>query len=522
VIEHVAAGSIVVLRAGSDRSVLGVLVITERDVHKREQEGADERFHAAFLITAASLMVLALWVRPILSSLWVDETGTWWVIEGGVRQVIQRADAVQGQSALYYLLMWAWTHAVGHSEFALRIPSLVFSLTSTWIVYLIARRLFDREVGLLALVTYVAWHQVVFEASNARPYAFATFCVVTAAWLLIIWLDRGGPWRGCLFVALAAVGPYAHPLTVLVLAAMFVYAAARIRDGSSVVSLKAAAVAVISVALLCVPVAFEVLSLSGRRDDWNIPSSVTLSLVLTMVIPTAFVAVALVALLLVGIVRVRVTARPVPAPTRILLAAWLVIPTAVLFGLALFTPVQLLGTRYFLMIAPAGAIIAAMLIRSLNPPQIRRVLVMILVILSVLDLSAGYKVGDVREAMSLVRARADPRSTTLLAFGFRESLQTSWRDDPDRASLLTAPADYYPVSGDVVALPIGSPTYALQWTKDTVLAAAESSDRILAVAETGSAYEPWLLQFFEDRDFTATIVGSTNTYTVYEFTPPAS
>src|SRR5262249_40515495 len=154
-------------------------------------EDADDRFHPIFLLTAAALMILALWLRPITSSLWVDETGTWWVIEGGLRQVVQRADAVQGQSALYYVLLWAWAHVAGHSELALRIPSLVFSLMSTWIVYLIAKRVLDREAGLLAIVTYAAWHQVVFEASNARPYALATLFVVTAAWSLITWLDGG-------------------------------------------------------------------------------------------------------------------------------------------------------------------------------------------------------------------------------------------------------------------------------------------------------------------------------------------
>lgn len=497
-------------------------MITDRETREAAQEDADDRFHPVFLLTAAGLMIFALWLRPITSSLWVDETGTWWVIEGGLRQAIQRADAVQGQSALYYVLLWAWTHVAGHSELALRVPSLVFSLISTWIVYLIAKRLLDREAGLLAIITYAAWHQVVFEASNARPYALATLFVVTAAWSLITWLDGGNAWRGWLFVTMATLAAYAHPLTVLVLIPMLIYAVVRIRDGSSVVSFTKVAVAWAAVALLWIPVAVEVLSLTGRRDDWNIPTPVDLSLVLTMLVPTAFVAVALVTFLLVAFVKVRFVRQQVLRPTRVLLATWLIIPTAVLFGLALFTPVELLGTRYFLMIAPAGAIIAAMLIRALDPAQIRRVVVLAVVVFSVVDLSAAYKVGDIREAMEIVRSQASVHSSTLLAFGFRESLQTSWRNDPERATLLTAPADYYPVPGSVVALPIGSPTYALQWTEDTVRAAAASSDHVFAVTETGSAYEPWLLQFFEDRNFTASVVGSTGTYTVYEFTPPAS
>ena len=498
------------------------LEVSARGEDAATRDDDTDRFHAAFLWTACALMVVGLWIRPMMSSLWVDETGTWWVIEGGARQVVQRAEAVQGQSPFYYLFLWAWTHVAGHSEVAMRVPSFVFSLVTLGLVYLIAKRLFDVEVGRLAAVAYAAWHQVVFEASNARPYALVVMLVVAAAWLLISWLDAGGVWRGVAFVAVAALVPYAHPVPSLALIPLFAFALVRVRERSTQVQLLQLLIAGLAVVLLAVPVAYEVAGLAGRHGDWSIPATVSVSLILTMLVPSAFAAVALLSVLLIAVMRVRVRAQPIPRATRVLLGSWLLVPSGILFAMALFSSVQLLGTRYFLMIAPAGAIITAALLRALKPAQVRRVIVLLLALLAVLDLSASYKVGDIRGAMALVRSRADDRSVTLLGFGFRESLQTDWYDDPERASLLVAPASYYPAAGRVMALPLDSPESSLAWTRARVEAAASSSDRVLVVTLTGSPYEPWLEEVFSDRGFTSRVLGTVEAFSVTEFTPPAS
>jgi hypothetical protein len=57
----------------------------------------NEPFHGAFLWTAAGLVIVALWITPMFSSLWNDEFGTWWVVNGSVREAVTRAEAVQGR-----------------------------------------------------------------------------------------------------------------------------------------------------------------------------------------------------------------------------------------------------------------------------------------------------------------------------------------------------------------------------------------------------------------------------------------
>jgi uncharacterized membrane protein len=493
-----------------------------QDIDVRPAGEQIDRAHVAFLWTGCVLMVLGLWLRPLSSSLTVDEAGTWWVIEGGARQAIQRAEAVQGQSPLYYLLLWAWRHLVGHSELALRLPSLAFSLVSLWLVYLIATRLFDREVGRIAAVAFVAWHQVVFEASDARPYALATMLVAAAAWFLLIWLDAGGLWRGTAFVVVAGLVPYVHPVATPVLLSFFAYAAVRIVDRSTDIRPRHLVLAGCGIAVLMVPVVAEVLVLAGRHGEWNLPATVSVSLVLAMLVPSAFIAVALLVVLLVGVMKVRVRGALIPRAARLLLATWILVPSGALFVLALTSPVQLIAPRYFVVIAPAGAITTAVLIGALEPPRVRRLIVLLLIVLSVVDLSARYKIGDYRGALALVGSEADDRSVTLLGYGFRESLQTDWYGDAQRASLLTAPAAYYPVPGEVLALPTESPMSSVAWTRARVEAVASSTDHVFAVTQTGTMYSLWLGDLLRQRGFDARVVGVVEGLTITEFIRPAS
>src|SRR5262245_57257449 len=97
----------------------GSALTSRRDPIDRPDDAptdVEDRAHARFLWTVAGLAVAVLWIRPIASSLWTDELGTWWVISGTARQAVERAEAVQGQSPLYYLLAWLARHLTGTSE----------------------------------------------------------------------------------------------------------------------------------------------------------------------------------------------------------------------------------------------------------------------------------------------------------------------------------------------------------------------------------------------------------------------
>ena len=372
----------------------------------------DRRLHVPVLWTFAAFMVAALWIRPLTSSLWLDETGTWWVINGSVHQVVQRADAVQGQSPFYYLILWLSKGVIGHSEMALRLPSLAFSAAAAYFVYLLAKRLISPECARIAVIMFIVWPQVAFEASDARPYALATMLCVACAVALVSWLDAGGIWRGALSVLLAASIPYAHPVSALVLIPLGIYAIVRVAEGSTPVRGWLLGIACVIVALLSIPVVVELSSLAHRSSDWTVPGAVSGWVIVATLLPASFAAALLVGLILTVRNKARyVLSRP-PRATQVLLGTWFLVPSVTLFAVSVLTNLHLLGTRYFMMIAPAGAIIAAALIASLSPARARRIVVLAVVLVSAIDVVSRYKSGDIRGAIALAGSVADDHTVT--------------------------------------------------------------------------------------------------------------
>src|SRR6476469_554725 len=89
------------------------------------------------LVRSPAIAVIALGlglvarVQGMASSLWVDEFGTLWVAEASLSQTVQRAIPVQGQTPLYYVLVWGALRTIGESELSLRILSLAAILAAT-------------------------------------------------------------------------------------------------------------------------------------------------------------------------------------------------------------------------------------------------------------------------------------------------------------------------------------------------------------------------------------------------------
>jgi len=149
-------------------------------------------------------------------SLWLDEFGTLWTIDGDLRQVIRRALAFQGQSPFYYVIVWAFKQLLGVSEIALRLPSLLFGLATAGVVYLIGAQVFNRGVGITA--AGLIWLSPTMAKLNAdaRPYALALFMTAVLFYGFIRstqFADRRGRW---LFIA-GGVGLFStHYLLTLV------------------------------------------------------------------------------------------------------------------------------------------------------------------------------------------------------------------------------------------------------------------------------------------------------------------
>lgn len=101
------------------------------------------------------------------------------------------ADPVPRFSPLYYLGEYAWASLCGASIPAMRTFSIVFSMASIVLLYLIGRRLYSPGAGLAAALALSLSFVNVYYAQEIRFYAMTGFLVLLSMWAVLRALDTG-------------------------------------------------------------------------------------------------------------------------------------------------------------------------------------------------------------------------------------------------------------------------------------------------------------------------------------------
>jgi mannosyltransferase len=148
------------------------------------KQAPDNHFGRAWLCVAAAagLIGLALRLWKWDESLWLDEFGTWWVVQSDLPTAVTRTLEFQGQSPFYYLIVWLFAQVFGESETALRLPSLIASAAACWFVYKTASELLDGRTGLFAAAMFWLSSYPVQCSAEARPYSLVLFFAAAMLW----------------------------------------------------------------------------------------------------------------------------------------------------------------------------------------------------------------------------------------------------------------------------------------------------------------------------------------------------
>lgn len=93
------------------------------------------------------------------------------ILTDAVRQVI----TLDNHPPLYFLLLHFVVKLAGQSEFALRFPSLAFSVLTVSLLYTVGKHLFDRRAGLLAALLGAISPLYLWYSHEARMYTMLTF-----------------------------------------------------------------------------------------------------------------------------------------------------------------------------------------------------------------------------------------------------------------------------------------------------------------------------------------------------------
>ncbi len=213
------------------------------------------------LLSCLLLVSIArLWLMPLGSSFWVDETATAFVVHYGAQDP-SFAVAPQVPASIYYALPRAAEKLLGFSEAVYRLPSVLLMGLALWAVARLAARLIHPRAAWFAAFACLALHGIDDQAADARPYALGTAAAALGVWFLVRWLDHAR-WRDALaFVAMAALLWRVHLLFAPFYLVFAIYALARLARGKPhqqhAVRWGQAALVSCAVVLALVPVAFS-------------------------------------------------------------------------------------------------------------------------------------------------------------------------------------------------------------------------------------------------------------------------
>jgi len=179
-----------------------------------------ERRLVRFLLYVTLLAGFALRVRGLtFQSLWRDEVDA---LRFAVSGTVGSLSQVGWNGPLYTVALGQWVNMTGHSEFALRFPSVVFGTASLPLVFWLANCLFGRR-GALAATCVVAFSPYcVWYSQEAKMYALLAFLGVASFALFWAAATRGSAWRWAAYVCVTAAIPYVHILGVLLIPAQAV------------------------------------------------------------------------------------------------------------------------------------------------------------------------------------------------------------------------------------------------------------------------------------------------------------
>ncbi|HLI82994.1 MAG TPA: glycosyltransferase family 39 protein [Bryobacteraceae bacterium] len=416
-----------------------------------------------WLLLVAALCILRLWGAPLVSSFWVDEMGTVFVVQHGANDPTLRV-APQVPASIYYALPAIGRRILGHSEFAYRLPSLLAMVVALFFIGKIAARLIHPDAAWFAVFASFFLRDFNFEAADARPYALATCVAAAALFFLIRWMDSAR-WRdAAVFAVLAALLWRVH-LTLWPIYLLFaIYTAARLLRHETAVGWARATLVFVAIGLALVPVLWTALDIlrgakahvvADEPDTADLSRALRLSLIVPICAGAALVA------------RWFSTepgwkpAAPIASPDAwtLILGWWLVHPLAI-YAFSKITGNSLFVPRYLYVAMPGAVLVGTLAAAAFIPASQWRNIALAIGILALATMgrwtrpALEHSGSDWRAAAQALRQAAGASDAPVVCPSpFIEARWPVWRPDYPIASFLYAQLLYYRVPGKPYPFP---------------------------------------------------------------------
>lgn len=300
---------------------------------------------AGVVLAGFALGLIRLGAQP----LWYDEQVTRATAALPWEGIWNAARDTEAPHLVYYALLKPWLAVAGDSDWALRLPSVLFGALAAGVTALVGRELFSRWAGLAAGLALAGGSYFVSWEQQARGYTLAVLLACIATLAFVRASDSGrGVWWAAWAASLAAAGWVSF--WAFSVAAAHVVALALMRPRPP---LRAPAIALTGAVASFLPQVVLVAAGNNGQLDWIPPPTPRRVVVgLWDWASRNPVAVAAAAIGLVQVARAAVS-RAASWKTA-LIATWLVVPLLVTLLASIAQPA--FEARYVLVAAPAMAL----------------------------------------------------------------------------------------------------------------------------------------------------------------------
>ena len=447
-----------------------------------------------------ALAVLRFWIMPLGASFWIDETGTFWCIKDGFRQLLARSDEWPSTPIAYGLICQAAYALGGAHEWVMRLPSVIGMGIAALLTHRLVKHLVDVESALPAVAVLVCSGSIAFAAVDARPYAVMLALIIGSTLALVQWLDGGGLADAIVYVVAVSLIPQFHVLAASLLGVHAIYAVVRMREGSPVRWWHVIAAGA-SVVILVAPVVPRVLRLgrTAREHIW-IARRPLLTDVAEILVPHVLLFGAGLGLfgawLLYRNLRL---VRPAGRPSALWLLATLTLgPILLFFAASLVSPVGIFVERYMIASVAGLAMLIGVGIGRIRPLRARALVTASVIICSIGSYGNMGRLWplhhreDWRGAMAAVRSIAGTsQMPVLVQSGFIESATMNLDYTRSLPGYLMAPLTMYPAAGHLFPLSLSLNDRTRDYLQASVVPAIELENRFLLVTIGDDPYHLW-------------------------------
>ena len=473
---------------------------------------------------AAALAVsISTWLVAIRAPLWLDETISLFLIKGGFKTNTRQ---MWPDAPAYSYLLLLWTKVMGSSEIALRISSILPMLGSGILLYCSARKLFERDLALLATILFCLHPIIVFASIDVRPYAFAALATTASILALVSLRHNTSTWLAVLFGFSTASMVQFHLLFAVILPGLLLcFVALKIQEGRVLWQQLGAALVAFVLGLLPALHRFEIMyQTSSTHVFATAPRLTQLGSTLTV----RGSAVILIIGVVVAIGTRRLTRESRPDRWTILLCISLgLVPVLILYGLSTATSIHVFIPRYQLVAVPGIALSWALVASLMDSRRLRLLccLAMVAVMASISFTSTRARSHEIswKAALAFVEQNASvDHAPVLICSGISESdhmVMPTGAAIEDSAVL--TPLLYYKLTVPVTPLPRSLNDEAIRVGSRFLEHATQQHVRFLAMA---SEYSYRTLEWLSDKAITTDDVhelGVVDGFKILEFVPRA-